>query len=119
MLATVGEVKGQRVALLKNAVVTDVETNASGADKQELYKPVPLCLDDDEIGVFDAGFKIVAATEADLEWWGLRLALNGTFGKTPGEIPERPSAKGRTPTQYTVAMGAFRRPGGRNLHPHK
>ena len=102
MLATVGE---ERIALLKNAVVTDVGTNASGADKEELYKQVPLCLDDDEIGVFDAGFKLVEAAEAGLEQCVIRLALNGTFGKTPGEIPERPSAKGRTPTQYTAAIG--------------
>ena len=36
MTATVGEVKGQRIALLKNAVVTNVKTNDSVADKKEL-----------------------------------------------------------------------------------
>jgi hypothetical protein len=36
MTATVGEVKGQRIASLKNAVVTNVKTNDSVADKKKL-----------------------------------------------------------------------------------
>lgn len=100
MIATVGEVNGQRIALLKNAVVTDVETNDREADKQALYRQVARCQAEDEISVFDAGFKLVEAAEAGLERCVIRLALNCTFGKTPGEIPARTSAKGRTPTQY-------------------
>ncbi len=100
MIATVGEVNGQRIALLKNVVVTDVETNDRAADKQALYRQVARCQADDEISVFDAGFKLVEAAEAGLERCVIRLALNCTFGKTPGEIPARTSARGRTPTQY-------------------
>jgi hypothetical protein len=104
MIATVGEVNGQRVALLKNAVVTDVGTNDSVADKQELYRQVALCLEEDEISVFDAGFKIGEAVQAGIERCVIRLALNCTFGKTPGEIPERTSEKGRPPTQYKAEI---------------
>jgi len=104
MIATVGEVKGQRVALLKKAVVTDVESNDSVADKETLYKQVALCLGEDEIGVFDAGFGLGEVVSAGIEQCVVRLALNCTFGKTPGEIPERSSNKGRTPTQYKAEI---------------
>ncbi len=104
MIATVGAVKGQRVALLKHAIVTDVATNDSVADKQQLYRQVALGLAEDEIGVFDAGFKLVAAAAAGIERCVIRLALNCTFGKTPGAIPERTAAQGRTPTQYQAEI---------------
>ncbi|MCP4935951.1 MAG: hypothetical protein GY927_17510, partial [bacterium] len=104
MIATVGEVKGQRVALLKKAVVTDVKTNDSVADKEALYKQVVLCLAEDEIGVFDAGFGLGEVVSAGIEQCVVRLALNCTFGETPGEIPERSSEKGRTPTQYKAEI---------------
>ena len=58
MTATVGEVKGQRIALLKNAVVTNVKTNDSVADKKELHSLVEAGLEEDEISVFDAGFRL-------------------------------------------------------------
>jgi len=104
MIGTVGEVNGQRVALLKNVVVTDVKTNDSVADKKELYRQVEKCLEEDEIGVLDAGFKLVEAAEAGIERCVIRLATNCTFGKTAGEIPERTSAKGPTPTQYKAEI---------------
>jgi hypothetical protein len=100
MIATVGEVNGQRIALLKNALVTDVKTNDRVADKKELYRLVEAGLAEDEISVFDAGFNLAEAVQAGIKRCVIRLALNCTFGKTPGEIPERSSEKGRTPTQY-------------------
>lgn len=104
MIATIGEVNGQRVALLKNVVVTDVKTNDSVADKKELYRLVEKCLEEDEISVFDAGFKLVEAAQAGIIQCVIRLATNCTFGKTPGEVPERTSTKGRTPTQYKAEV---------------
>jgi hypothetical protein len=120
MIATVGEVNGQRIALLKNAVVTDVKTNDSVADKQELYRQVAIGLEEDEIGVFDAGFKLVEAAEAGIEQCVIRLALNCTFGKTAGEIPERTSAKGRTLTQHKaeIVRPLERRHGGKTIPAH-
>lgn len=100
MIATVGEVNGQRVALLKNVVHTNLGTNDNAAHKKKLYQQVAKELDEDEIAVFDAGFRLAEAAVANIERCLIRLAKNCTFGKTPGKIPERTSQKGRTPTQY-------------------
>ena len=104
MIASVGEVKGQRIALLKNVVLSDVKVNDNEAYKQKLYAQVKASLEEDEIGVFDAGFKLVAAAQAGIQQCVIRLALNCTFGKIAGEIPERTSAKGCTPTQYRAEI---------------
>ena len=104
MIGIVGKVNEQRIALLKNVVVTDVKTNDSVADKKALYRLVEGCQEEDEISVFDAGFRLVEAAEAGIERCLMRLATNCTFGKTVGEIPERTAAKGPTPTQYKAEI---------------
>lgn len=117
MIASVGEVNGQRVAILKNAVLTDLSVNDEATHKKKLYKQVAQGLDKDEIAVFDAGFKLVAATEADTERCLIRLAKNCTFGKTPGKIPARTAKKGPTPTQYKaeIMRPLERKHGGKTL----
>lgn len=67
MIASVGEVNGQRVALLKNAVHTNLTVNDDSSHKRKLYKQVAKGLGSDEIAVFDAGFKLVEATEANIQ----------------------------------------------------
>lgn len=104
MIASVGVVNGQRIAVLKRAVVTDLSVNEGKAHKQKVYKAVAKGLGEDEIAVFDAGFKLVEATEAGIERCLLRLAKNCTFGKTVGKIPERTSKKGPTPSQYKAEI---------------
>lgn len=104
MIASVGEVKGQRVALLKNVVLTDLRVNDESSHKKKLYQQVAKGLDKDEIAVFDAGFKLVEATEAGTQRCLIRLAKNCSFGKTAGKIPERTSKSGRTPTQYQAEI---------------
>ncbi len=104
LIATVGTVNGQRVAVLKNVVVTDINTHDSAADKKEVYQWVAKGLAADEISVWDAGFKLWEAAEAGIEQGVIRLALNCTFGKMPGEIPARTSAKGPTPTRHRAAI---------------
>ena len=104
MIASVGVVNGQRVALLKNAVLADLNVNESAAHKKRLYKQVMTELDEDELAVFDAGFKLVEATQTGIQRCLIRLAKNCTFGKTAGRIPERTSAKGATPTQYQAEI---------------
>lgn len=104
MIATVGQVNGQRVALLKNAVLTDLSVNDGSEHKQQLYKQVEIALDEDEIAVFDAGFNLAGATQADISRCLIRLAKNCTFGKVPGKIPERTADKGPTPTQYKAEV---------------
>jgi len=104
MIAMVGEVNGQRVALLKNAVLTDLGVNDSVGHKKQLYKQVAKALDEDEIAAFDAGFNLAEAAQADISHCVIRLAKNCTFGKTPGKIPERTSDKGRRPSQYKAEV---------------
>ncbi|MFO7679576.1 MAG: hypothetical protein R6X34_05945 [Chloroflexota bacterium] len=104
MIAAVGEVNGQRVALLKNVVHTKLSDNDSVSHKKKLYQQVAKELDEDEIAVFDAGFKLAEAAAAHIERCLIRLSKNCTFGKTPGKIPERTSQKGRTPTQYQAEI---------------
>ncbi len=104
MIASVGEVNEQRVALLKNVVFADLTVNEGSAHKKQLYKQVAIELDEDELAVFDAGFKLVGTAQANISRCVIRLAKNCTFGKTVGRIPERASEKGRTPTQYKAEI---------------
>ncbi len=104
MIASVGEVNGQRVALLKNATVADLEVNDESAHIKQLYKQVSIELDNDEIAVFDAGFRLVGAVEAGISHCLIRQAKNITFGATAGKIPERTSKKGPTPSQYKAEI---------------
>lgn len=104
MIASVGEVNGQRVALLKNVTVADLSINDASKHKKQLYKQVATELAEDEIAVFDAGFKLVEAIEANIPRCLIRLSKNSTFGKTAGRIPKRTSAKGPEPTQYKAEI---------------
>jgi len=117
MIASVGEVNGQRVALLKNAVLADLSVNEGKAHKKQLYKQVAIELATDEVAVFDAGFKLAEATEANIQRCLIRLAKNCTFGKRVGQIPERTSARGRTPRQYKaeIVRPLARKHGGKRL----
>ncbi len=117
MIASVGEVNGQRVALLKNAVFANLNINDGKAHKKQLYKQVAAILDKDELAVFDAGFKLVEAAQADIERGLIRLSKNCTFGQTVGQIPERTAAKGPEPTQYKaeIVRPLEREHGGKTL----
>jgi len=117
MIASVGEVNGQRIALLKNAVQTNLKVNDGTTHNETLYKQVAIAIDDDEIAAFDAGFGLVGAIAAGIERSVIRLAKNRTFGKTVGRIPERTSKQGRTPTQYKaeVVRPLERKHGGKTV----
>lgn len=104
MIASVGVVNGQRVALLKNTTVADLTVNDEKARQKSLYQQVSKGLELDEIAVLDAGFNLVKAVEANLSQCLIRLAKNCTFGKTPGKIPEQTADKGRLPTQYKAEV---------------
>lgn len=100
MIASIGEVDGQRIALLDKGVETKLDVNDEAGHKKQLYQQVAKGLAVDEIAVFDAGFSLVAAVAAGILRCVIRLAKNVTFGKTAGKIPERTSAKGPEPSQY-------------------
>ncbi len=117
MIGSVGEVNGQRIALLKNTTVVDLTINDEPAHKKKVYKLVAKGLDKDEIAVLDAGFRLVEAAEADIERCLIRLAKNCTFGRTAGKIPERTADKGRPPTQYKaeIVRPLARKHGGKTI----
>ena len=104
MIATVGQVNGQRIGLLKNAVYADLTINDSVAHKKQLYKQVAVTLEEDELAVFDAGFKLVEAVQVGIQRCLMRLAKNCTLGRTAGQIPERKSNMGRKPTRYQAEI---------------
>jgi hypothetical protein len=104
MIATVGQVNGQRIGLLKNAVYADLTINDSVGHKKQLYKQVAVTLEEDELAVFDAGFKLVEVVQVGVKRCLIRLAKNCTFGRTAGQIPERKSDMGRTPTRYQAEI---------------
>jgi hypothetical protein len=104
MIASVGQVKGQRMALLKNVALADLSLNDRSRHKKQLYKQVATELAEDELAVFDAGFRLVEAVEANITRCLIRLATNCTFGKTAGQIPKRRSAKGPQPSQYQAEI---------------
>jgi hypothetical protein len=104
MIAAVGTVNEQRIALLKNATVANLTINVEKAAKKKLYQQVAKELDLDEIAVLDAGFGLAGAMEANISQCLIRLAKNCTFGKTPGKIAERTSHIGRPPTQYKAEI---------------
>ena len=117
MIGTVGQVNGQRIALLKNVALADLSVNDSSAHKKQLYKLVAKELAEDEIAVFDAGFRLVEAIEANIPRSLIRLAKNVTFGKTAGRIPKRTSEKGPEPSQYKaeIVRPLARKHGGKTL----
>ena len=100
MIASIGEANGQRIALLKKATVPDLKVNDDAERVKQLYKQVATVLEDDEIAVFDAGFRLVQALASGVSRCLIRLAKNITFGATAGKVPERTAERGRTPTQY-------------------
>ena len=104
MIASIGEANGQRVALLKNATVPDLKINDEAERTKQLYKQVAIELEEDEIAVLDAGFRLVQTMEAGISRCLIRLAKNITFGATAGKIPERTSNKGKTPSQYKAEI---------------
>jgi len=104
MIASAGEVNGQRVALLENVTVPDLSVNESSAHKEQLYRRVATGLAKDEVAVFDAGFRLVEAMEATIMHCLIRLSKNVTFGKTAGKIPKRTVVKGPEPSQYKAEI---------------
>lgn len=78
MVGRVGHVDEQRMALLTDLVRADLADPSETALHTKLLKQVAFGLADDEMPVFDAGFKIKALYEAGLTRFVVRLAKNFT-----------------------------------------
>jgi len=78
MIGRVGRVGQQRMALLTDLIQADLDDPSEIALETTLLKRIASELADDEIAVLDAGFKLKALYEAELERFVVRLAKNFT-----------------------------------------
>lgn len=106
LIARVGRVKGQRVALLTDLVRSDPADPTETALCQRLLRQVAQGLAKDEIPVLDAGFKIEALQEVGLERYLLRLAKNFTARRNT--LPAY-KGKGRKPEYGELVRPLARR----------
>ncbi|MEK7816631.1 MAG: hypothetical protein AAB281_00085, partial [Actinomycetota bacterium] len=96
ILARVGRVQGQRVAILTHLVQTDPADPSQASLQRALLQKVSQTLAQDEIPVCDAGFKIGQLQGAGLSRYVVRLAKNFTARRN-----ELLSAKARgRPAEY-------------------
>jgi hypothetical protein len=94
VIGRVGSVNGQRVAVLTDLVRSDPEDASETALQSNLLKQVTDTLDDDEMPVFDAGFKVRQLQMFQLPRWVVRLAKNFTARRNR---PVPYQGKGRRP----------------------
>lgn len=100
LMARVGRIKGQRVALPTAIVRPETADAAETALQATLLARVKTTLAAAEMPVFDAGFKIKALQAAGLDRYLVRLAENFTARRNT-----RPPAKGKGPTaEYGVLV---------------
>ena len=105
LIARVGRVQDQRVAIPTQLVRSDPEDPSEASLQKKVIRQAAKTLAEDEIPVFDAGFKISQLQAADLSRYVVRLAKNFTARRN-----ELPPAKGHgRPAEY----GAVVRPLGR------
>ena len=90
IIARVGRVQDQRVAIPTELMRTDPEDPSEGSLQRKLIRQAAKTLSEDEIPVFDAGFRISQLQEADLSRYVVRLAKNFTARRN-----ELPPAKGQ------------------------
>lgn len=105
LVAQVGVAGGQRVALLKSMVSTNLKVNEPTTLKKQLYQEVARQLAPDEIALFDAGFGLLEAVSMGITRCLIRLAKNDVFGRTEGKIPQREKGQlGRPPSKYQAEV---------------
>jgi hypothetical protein len=90
IIARVGRVQAQRVAIPTQLVRTDAQDSAEGHLQRQVIRQVAQTLSEDEIPVLDAGFKIDQLQGAGLSRYEVRLAKNFTARRN-----QLPPAKGR------------------------
>lgn len=96
IIARVGRVQDQRVAIPTQLVRTDPEDPSEASLQRKVIRQAAKTLAQDEIPVLDAGFKIGQLQEANLSRYVVRLAKNFTARHN-----ELPPAKGRgRPAEY-------------------
>jgi len=99
VVGRVGSVGEQRMALLTDLIRADLTDPSESALQTELVNQVALGLADDEIPVFDAGFKLRALFEANLSRFVIRLAKNFTARRNV-----LPDSSGGRPPEYGLLV---------------
>ena len=94
LIGRVGSVNGQRVAVLTDLVRSDPDDPSEAILQADLLKQVTETLADDEMPVFDAGFKIRQLQMVQSPRWVVRLAKNFTARRNR---PTPYQGKGRRP----------------------
>lgn len=100
IMGTTGKVGEQRMAVLEMLVCGDVTQNEPSKEMANVYRKVAELLTEEEIAIFDAGFSLIDAVIEGITQCVIRLAKNCAFGREPGKIPPRTSAKGPTPSRH-------------------
>jgi hypothetical protein len=95
LVGRVGAVDGQRMALLTDLLRAELTNPAESALQTELVKQVAASLAEDEMPVFDAGFKVKALQAAGLSRFVVRLAKNFTARRN-----SLPDSSGGRPPEY-------------------
>ena len=78
IIARVGSVHGQRVAVITDLVRADPDDAAESSLQTRVVRQTAKTLDEGEMPVFDAGFKVRELQAADLSRYVVRLAVNFT-----------------------------------------
>jgi hypothetical protein len=110
LVGRVGAVDGQRLALLTDLLRAELTNSAESALQTALVKQVAASLAEDEMPVFDAGFKVKALQAAGLSRFVVRLAKNFTARRN-----SLPDSSGGRPPEY----GAIVRPLARTYAGHR
>jgi len=94
LIGDVGSVNGQRVTVLTDMVRSDPKNPSEAVLQTNLVKRVAETLAEDEMPVFDAGFKVRELKKAKLPRWVVRLAKNFTARRN---VPAPYKGRGRRP----------------------
>jgi len=78
IIARVGSVNEQRVALITQLMCADDDDPSEASLRTRVVRQTVETLDEDEVPVFDAGFKVRELQEAELPRYMVRLAVNFT-----------------------------------------
>lgn len=114
LMARVGTVSGQRVAILTDIVRADPDDHTESSLQARVVQQTAKTLAADEMPVFDAGFKVRELQAADLPRYVVRLAVNFTARRN--SLPPYPG-RGRRPEYGQVVRPLARQGRKDNLIP--
>ena len=111
LIGQVGKVGEQRIVLLTDLLRADLDNPSEVELEKELLKRVAQMLKEDEIAVFDAGFKLKALFDAGVLRFVLRLAKNFTVRRN--HLPDH--KRGRPPEYGELVRPLERTYNGKTL----